>query len=262
LSIFKQIAKPFIILFGKRVEKRHFSGEPIIIGACPRSGTTLLLAILGAHSNIFAIPKQTYAFDDWLEFSKPGSVKQKYQPSRIDRLYLQFLIRRIPKGVNRWLEKTPKHIQSFDKILDYFDGKVKLINMFRDGRAVVCSKHPVHSPERYWVSVERWINDVNIGIGLDGNQQVLNVKYEDLVGDFKNTISRIYDFIGEEKPVKLDDWIMHTNIKQSKHWAAPIQNLYSDAAERWREAEHKERIEYFMNNKEAVKLLKQLGYPE
>ena len=262
LNPLKKLINPYIIKLGKRIEKKQFTDIPIIIGACPRSGTTILLSILGAHPNIFAIPKQTYAFDRWEENIGKREGKGKWCPTRLDRLYLQFLIHRIPKCAKRWLEKTPKHVRSFEKILDYFQDRVKLINIIRDGRAVVTSKHPKHTPNEYWVSVERWIEDVNMGLKLENHASVLNIKYEDLIRQFEKTITKVYEFIEEEKPENLDEWIEKTNIKDSMHWTAPVQNLYSHAMNRWRKPEHSKRVEEFMNNPEAVSLLEKLGYIE
>jgi len=262
MNVVKNFLSKIIVCLGTKVEKRRFTDIPIIIGACPRSGTTILLSILGAHPNIYAIPKQTYTFDRWEEDSpsKPG--KGKWRPTRLDRLYLQFIIHRIPQNATRWLEKTPKHVRSFEKILDYFQDRVKLINMIRDGRAVVTSKHPKHTPDQYWVSVERWIEDVTTGLKLENHPSVLNIKYEDLINKFESTITQIYQFIGENQPRKLDEWIDKTTIKKSKHWAAPVQNLYAHAMDRWRTPEHAERVKEFMNNRKAVSLLKKLGYTE
>lgn len=262
LNPLKKSINEYIIKLGARIERKHFSDIPIIIGACPRSGTTILLSILGANPNIFAIPKQTYAFDLWEEDVRKKEGRGKWHPTRLDRLYLQFLIHHIPKRAKRWLEKTPKHVRSFEKILDYFQDRVKLINMIRDGRAVVTSKHPKHTPDQYWVSVERWIEDVNIGLKLEDHRSVLNIKYEDLIRNFDRTITKVYEFIEEDKPENLEDWIEKTNIKKSMHLAAPVQNLYSHAMNRWHKPEHTERVKEFMNNPEAVILLKKLDYNE
>ncbi len=258
----KKIINPAIILLGKKIEKKHFSDEPIIIGACPRSGTTILLSILDAHPNIFGIPNQTYAFDRWEEYNDPETEATKYRLTRIDRLYREFILNKIPSTAVRWLEKTPKHIRSFNKILNYFDDKVKLIHVIRDGRDVVTSKHPKHTPDEYWVSPERWINDVNIGLDLEGHPSVINVRYEDLITDFESSMMQIYNFLDEQPPESLSSWKQDTNIRKSKHWAAPVQDLYSDAIARWKKPEHRQRIEEFMTNKQAVELLDKLGYPQ
>ncbi len=260
MNIIKENINPLIIKLGKGKEKKYFSEEPIIIGACPRSGTTILLSILGAHERIYAIPKQTYAFDKWMEETDPHSGKITYTPFRIDRLYRELLLRRIPWGAKRWLEKTPKHIRSFAKIIDYFDERVKLINVIRDGRDVVTSKHPKHNPGQYWVSVGRWVSDVSIGLSLAQHPCVLNVRYEDLITEFEKTMLKIYDFLGEQAGASLQSWKEKTNIKKSMHWDKPVQDLYSHALARWKKPQHQKRIAEFMENERAVALLKELGY--
>ena len=111
-------------------------------------------------------------------------------------------------------------------------------------------------------SVERWINDVTLGLRLENHPCVLNIRYEDLINEFEKTLTRIYEFIDEKKPENLDEWINKTNIKKSKHLVAPVQNLYSHALDRWRKPEHEKRVKEFMDNPEAVKLMKKLDYIE
>ncbi|MBU1635903.1 sulfotransferase, partial [bacterium] len=91
----KRLIKPLIIKVGRSIEKKQFSDTPIIIGACPRSGTTLLLSILDAHPNIYGIQNQTYAFAGWNDNS---------QANRLDRLYREFIFNKIPENKKRWCE--------------------------------------------------------------------------------------------------------------------------------------------------------------
>ncbi len=256
----RSLVRPLVIKLGKRIADRQFSEIPIIIGACPRSGTTILLSVLGAHPNIFAIPNQSYAFDQWVKTKNQQNGGAAYQPFRIDRLYREFLYSKVPEGPTRWLEKTPKHIKSFHKILDYLGENVQLIHLIRDGRDVVTSKHPKHSPGEYWVPIKRWVEDVSLGISLKDHPQVLNVRYEDFIQDFENTMLKVYKFLNEESPTQLDNWKEETNIQKSKHWQNPVQALYKDAIQRWQKPEHKERIKEFMQNDRAVALLDELNY--
>lgn len=251
---------PLIISLGRKIERNHFQKRPLIIGACPRSGTTLLLAILGADPNLFAIANQTYAFDQWQEYQNPGEKDRHYRPTRLDRLYREFLFKKISAKAQRWVEKTPKHVQSFLKILDYLGDKVLLIHVVRDGRDVVTSKHPKHSPQDYWVSVQRWIDDVSIGLSLKDHPQVLTIRYEDLVKDFGQTMQKIYHFMQEPLPENLQEWKSKTTIQKSKHWAQPVQNLYNDAIARWKRPEHIERLAEIMAEGKALEILKQLKY--
>src|SRR4051812_25647723 len=77
----------------------EFRKAPIIIGGCPRSGTSLLLTILSAHPNIFTIQEEAWAFYDTHDMAEFSSF--------LDR----WLWPRIPAGTeayyHRWCEKTP-----------------------------------------------------------------------------------------------------------------------------------------------------------
>ena len=256
----KRLIVPCVIRYGRRIEEKRFRGKPIIIGACPRSGTTILLSILGAHGNLFAIPNQTYAFDRWEERIEEETGMVRYFPTRLDRLYKEFILNRIPPTAVRWCEKTPKHIRSFRKILNYYDDEVRLINLVRDGRDVVTSKHPRHRPNTYWVPVSRWISDVKLGIELDDHPSVRTFRYEDLIADYESEITKICAFIEEPVSESLFSFIQHAEVKRSKHLANPVENLHTRSIERWRRPEHRRRIDEFMQSAEAVELLGRLGY--
>lgn len=263
MSLISQIARtikevainPPIRLLGRQIEKKYFPKKPILIVACPRSGTTLLLSILSAVPNIFAIPKQTYAFDRWA--MKNG----QSIPTLLYRLFREFIFRKIPKNANRWLEKTPGHIRSIGKILEYFNNEVKIIHIIRDGRDVTVSTHPAYRDRRkYWVSAERWVTEVNIGLSYRNHPSVHTMKYEDLISNYEEEIKKITDFIDEPFSEQLHHWIDHTQIKSSIHWGSKVQEISSKPIGKWRLPEHEERIREFMGNKEAVQLLKDLGY--
>src|SRR6056297_4224217 len=96
-NVFKKIISPLIISLGEKIEKNNFSKPPILIVACPRSGTTMLLSILSAHPHIHAIKRQTYTFDKWENGGQP-------KPLRMDRLYRELIIQKIPDSAERWLE--------------------------------------------------------------------------------------------------------------------------------------------------------------
>lgn len=74
---------PVFRVLGRRIEQRHFSDIPIVICACPRSGTTLLQAIMDVYPRVHAIHRQTYAFASWKKRSMPDG--DRYLPDRLDR---------------------------------------------------------------------------------------------------------------------------------------------------------------------------------
>ncbi len=247
----KRLLKPLIIALGRKVEGSAFTRRPVIIGACPRSGTTLLLSILDAHPDIHGIQKQTYAFTRYDEEGRP---------TRLDRLYRQLLLHRPGPDCVRWCEKTPKNVKHFGRILSWFDGGVRLVHVVRDGRDVVTSRHPRHRPDQYWVSVDRWVGDVTAGLALADSPLVHTMRYEDLIGDFRYEMRRLLDFLDEPVTGEVLNWLAHTSLKRSRHWAEPVQKLHSRAVGKWARPEHEGRIEEFMANGEAVALSRELGY--
>ncbi len=259
-GLLKHTYNTLMMHIGARIEKRRFNKTPIIIGASPRSGTTILLAILDAHPNVFGIPNQTYAFDDWIEHKTGNGSEVAVRPARIDRLYREFVWNRIPAGVHRWCEKTPKHIQSFGKILDYFDNNAKLIHIVRDGRDVVTSKHPKHNPEQYWVPINRWVADVREGLKYRDHPSVYTLRYEDLILNFQHTMESLCKFLEEPFSRELEDWVRYTAIRKSKHLNEPVQSLYRQSIGRWRREEHDRRVQTFMKSDEAVAFLKMFQY--
>jgi hypothetical protein len=247
----KRLLKPLIISLGRRVEARSLSRPPIVIGACPRSGTTLLLSILDAHPDIHSIRKQTYAFTRW---------DREGRPTRLDRLYRQLLLHPPRGSCRRWCEKTPKNIQHFGRILSWFEEGARLIHIVRDGRDVVTSRHPRHRPDQYWVSVRRWVGDVRAGMAYAHSPLVHTVRYEDLIGDFEGRLRELMEFLEEPVAPEVLDWFHHTSVKRSRHWTDSVQRLHTRAVGRWDQPEHRERLEEFMADGEALALSRRLGY--
>ena len=171
-------------------ELRQFTSSPILIGGCGRSGTTLLLSMLSAHPRIFCIAEETMAFC-------PTAYHETVDlnaPFEVENFYNSYFPDNIPESCDRWCEKTPKNILYFDRIISHFGGNVKLINIVRDGRDVILSKHPTNK-STYWVDPDRWINEVKIGLNYENHPKVFTVRYEDLILDYENSMSSICEFL-------------------------------------------------------------------
>ncbi len=196
----------------------RFSETPIIIGGCGRSGTTLLSSMLSAHPQIFAITNETHAFCGTRKTGK----RNKFN---LSNLYANFFFEKIPQPCKRWCEKTPSNILYFQELLDYFDNRVKLINIVRDGRDVVLSEHP-SKPGEYWVAPERWVNDVSASLPFENNSNVYTVRYEDLISEYEQTMRKLCQFLGIEYTESLADWYKHTKIVNHKAWHNGITKLF------------------------------------
>jgi len=217
---------------------------PIVIGGCGRSGTTLLLSVLGAHPAILAFPEELYAF-----YPKP------------------FRLRRVLNAVHeygkqqawrRWCEKTPKNVRAFGDILSAFGDEIRLIHIVRDGRDVITSHHPNDS-SRYYIPPERWVADVQAG--LTYADQTCLVRYEELVREPEATLERICNYLNEELDLKMLAFEENTTVRENKAWEGrSIKPLRNDSIERWRMPENAERVQEFLNYPGAAELLHQLHY--
>ena len=252
LNKFKQITNPLINYIGEKKVAIRFSETPIIIGGCGRSGTTLLLAILDAHPHIFGIPIEIGQFTDW--DMKNG----KMMPRRMDRLHRYIISHRIPKSCTRWCEKTPTNVISYKKIIDYYDGQIKIINMVRDGRDVLVSRHP-EDPSKYWVPINRWIRDIKAGLDVENTPQVHTVRYEDLVSNYDKTINGICNFVGEETTDQIINWFDHTKVRKNTAWFQSVETIHNKSIDKWKNEENKLRVKEIMDRPDVVELLQKLN---
>lgn len=226
-----------------RAVRGAMDASPIVIGGCGRSGTTLLLSILGAHPAIFAFPEEMFPFFPY--------------PFRLQKLLLE-LEKAEVKGCKRWAEKTPKNVRAFGSILAAFGQDVHLIHIVRDGRDVVTSHHPNHK-QQFWVSPERWVADV--WAGLEYKDRSLLVRYEDLLQEPVKTLSRICDYLGEPFDERMLRPEEHSTVRTNVAWeGASLKALHQNAIGRWKASEYSDRVDEFMKYPGANDLIIQLGY--
>jgi len=210
----------------------------VIIGGCGRSGTTLMLSVLGAHSQVFAIPEETHAFYPY-----------PWKPNRI----LSYLKTR---NFNVWCEKTPKNILVYDKILDRLGENTRIINMIRDGRDVITSQHP-NGKNKYCVDEDRWINDNSLDYK---DKRILNVKFEELITHPKAILTSICNHIGLEFEESLLQYHRITNVSNNIAWkdqATPIGRNNSETKNnRWDCPE----VADLMSDTRALEIMKRFRY--
>lgn len=233
---------------------RRFPRPPIFIGGAPRSGTTLLISILGSHPHIHAIDYETAAFHPRYRPEKLVAALM-FEPSGWRRL-------RVPAGKIRYCEKTPANIRHVDEIAALYRGRVRLINIFRDGRDVVTSRHP-ERPGEYWVPIKRWVRDVKFGLKAEGKGLALSVKYEDLVAQPEPTLRKLCDYLDEPfLPSLLEYHSADDGLSQMARtaWNHPPQAVNTHSLRKWERPEHRARVEEFYANTVAVDLLHRLGY--
>ncbi|MCF7916350.1 MAG: sulfotransferase [Candidatus Omnitrophica bacterium] len=237
--------------------KLRLGRDPIIIGGCGRSGTSLLLSILSCHPHIFTFPNETYFFcpmvyDKNVDFNSPFRIQD------FCRLLFSF---KIPWSCRRWCEKTPQNVIFFGRILKYFGKKVKIINIVRDGRDVITSRHP-SDLSKFWVSSQRWINDVEAGLSYENHPQVLTIRYEDLINNYETTVKSICAFIGEDFRKEFLQFPKTAKEKLTEFKALnnEVQSIFADSIGRWKDPKYALRVEELMNNPRAKKILAHYHY--
>jgi len=215
----------------------------------------MMLSILSAHPWILAVPFETEAFCPDAYSANPD-LNAPFRPDIVENWIGSVTV---PDQCRFWCEKTPRNVLFLERILDHFGSRLRFLIMVRDGRDVVTSRHP-RNPERFWVSPERWIREAGAGLPYEAHPQVMTVRYEDLIGDFRNTVERICAFLGVRFVKTLKEWYRHATVNRHPAWFSAAGPIYSDSIGRWRAPEHRERIRELMERQEAHTLLDHYGY--
>ena len=207
--------------------------RPVFIGACPRSGTTLLRTMLNAHPDL-AIPRETRflpviwearpRFGDLAEaanrrklgraiFRKgwTGARRLGVDPAvGIERLVAApptlgsllgtcFQLYAETTGKSRWGDKRPMYARYLDAIFAMFPD-AQFINVVRDPRAAVASMRKLEwfdgdiAPAvELWERSLRAVEPWRRRLRAD---QYVDIRYEDLVSDPAAALDRVTGFLG------------------------------------------------------------------
>jgi hypothetical protein len=214
----------------------------IFVVGVPRSGTTLLAAMLAAHSQLSCGP-ETHLFrylheDDYHRLCDPAawpepaidflfsmrhagsSVPENYQVSRSElrqrlsadlpsvRAVLSGLVEAHMErtGKMRWVEKTPNHIAHVFEIRKHFPESL-VIKIVRDPRDVALSLLKVPwGPKTFDEGVEIW-HMLETAAQPFFREDLLScsVRYEDLVLNPRRELDLICRFIGEPFEARMLD---------------------------------------------------------
>ena len=178
----------FRYLWNKVARRVRIDSPPIFIVGCGHSGTSLLLAILGSHSRIYAVPFESNIA------SKPErfhAAKEAFDKSAVSA------------GKYRWVEKTPRHIYRIGRILKWCPD-ARILLMIRDGRDVACSiQARAGSLEQ---GIRRWVKDNLAGKKYFKHPNVYVIKYEELVVNFEFALKDLLSFLNEAYEEGMKDY--------------------------------------------------------
>ncbi len=209
--------------------KQYSNSSPIFIGGLYRSGTSLLRAMLGRHSNI-AAGLETFWFD--LDFSGKatcGRIIRNWDGTRTEPL--QDHVTRLAKffdmdasraillagrcssaeeftdlfmaeyaagqGKKRWAEKTPANVLHIERIFSFWPG-AKFIHVARDPRDVYSSLKRTGKWTRPEDFAGLWIKFISAHAQAGKYApSMLEIRYEDLVLEPEKTMRSVLDFVRE-----------------------------------------------------------------
>lgn len=211
---------------------------PFFVVGAQRSGTTMLRLMLNQHSRLNVpfesvfIPELHRRLPEFGDLAQPQNMKHLLEAacahpfvvkgrlvpnpaavletspaSYADLVDAIFTHIAAARGKTRWGDKTPSYVREMETLWQLFPG-CQFIHLVRDGRDVALSLKMLSWGSRDLVKLARdWSWSVTLGrkMGEMIPHNYLELRYEDLVCDPADSLSRVCNFIGEEfEEVMLD----------------------------------------------------------
>ncbi|MGH8870239.1 MAG: sulfotransferase [Actinomycetes bacterium] len=208
-------------------------GRPVFVGACPRSGTTMLRTMLNSHPEL-AVPHETrFLVDAWRRRARWGDLSEAHNRRRLARWVVRRKKSRVERLVDdpkqlvdrmvaapptlgsvlaagfalyaeghdkpRWGDKRPSYVMNMDAVFRMFPD-AQFINVVRDPRAAVASirkigwyRDGLEAGAAIW---EQSVRCADIWRRRLAPDQFLEIQYEKLVADPRGTLEEIVAFLG------------------------------------------------------------------
>lgn len=209
------------------------STRPIFLIGCPRSGTTLLTAMLHAHPRIAMPPETRFLIPAYYDRARFGDLRDsanrralaeqitgkgsKFRDLGLDRKRtIEAIVAAAPtvgtaagtvwrefahgRGKARWGEKRPAYWQDLGAIRRMFPD-AQIIHLVRDGRACVASltrvdwwPHGIRGAVSTWVLANRVLDRLARTVASDSYHYL---RYEDLLADPRGELTALCNFLDE-----------------------------------------------------------------
>jgi hypothetical protein len=202
----------------------------VFLVGCPRSGTTLVQALVASHPDVVSFP-ETHFFRSLsprsrvprrLGLASPRALRRLGEftvelgrPELAERLSPALTVRgatrtfvRLLDGLahehqaETWLEKTPAHLHHIGRITRLVSG-ARFVHVVRNGEDVVASLYQVTreypdvwgGPRSLDDCVDRWLRDVEITRRFTDHPHHLVVRYEEAVEQPERVLERLCRFL-------------------------------------------------------------------
>jgi len=241
-------------------------GLAFIVG-CPRSGTSILLDLIGSHPDVIPVFEAHHLWESVVPQSDHHRITEGHAtPDVIKRLHSSL---KPPPG-RLLVEKNPRNSLRIPFLRAVWP-HAKFVHIVRDGRDTVCSLKPgiggedwLHAkpPSWKWMRDELswpergavYWSDMLYYIENDLGPNSLTIKYEDLVSSPLAMMNRVQRFLGVNDSIVVQRacHMVSDKTSEGKHAAAQMQHYKDDHAVRvgrWREnldADDAEHIEQMM----------------
>lgn len=211
---------------------------PIFSGGCPRSGTTLLYAILNSHNRI-SMGLETGLLSGNRNIKKISQrttlpvdrLQRIYRNSRCYPDFTQQVLTTLmhDQGKLRWGDKSPVNVNLIEGIFRYFPN-ARFIHAIRDGRDAVCSIRPhppsfgnIHHSHNPWEKcVDLWCDWVEKGLRWQDDPRYCEIRYEDLASNPHDTINKLLEWLGEPWEADLLEKSVRTKVSSHPGVSKPV----------------------------------------
>ncbi len=218
---------------------------PVFVMGCPRSGTTFVGEVLGAHPRVAYLNEppeiMTYTSRVFRGEASAADAAAFYAG-----VYRTWLARRRLWGVRRFVEKCPRHVFVLDFLARAFP-RARFVHVVRDGRAVVSSLvktgwlargdgTAAGQAARYWVpdalrdrfeaanhagrASLTW--DLYVRAGLAGRAlgpaRYLELRYETLLAEPETRTAELLRFLGLRMGSAVREFLDRTRRDRDGAW--------------------------------------------
>ena len=249
-------------------------GAIFIVGH-PRSGTSLLRALLDGHPDLLVLPFESHLFD-WvganeavhalLARTRLWPTLHRHRPS-LSRTDAELMLEKAFEGADNprarllalvdgwreltgaatpvhWVEKTPRHLSEADTLLRWFPDDVRVVIMRRDPRDVMASALR-QKPSRSIFSLALTAHIAHeVARGYESDERFLEVGYEALVRDPEAVMGEVGEFIGiTEHPVLVQPTVMGAKYSGNSRFESELDGVSQSGVGRFRTVLSRSQLE-------------------